>query len=59
MGLPPDFNDGVVISIAPLHTLTPWKEAAKMWDELTQGKYGWAAMSQRLRERGLVKGAGD
>ena len=59
LGLPPDFNDGVIISVAPLHPLVPWKEAAKMWAELATGKYGWATMSQKMRQRRLVKGAGD
>jgi hypothetical protein len=54
--LSPDFNDGVLISIAPLHTLTPWKEAGKMWTELSQGKYPWSSMGQRMRERGLIEG---
>ena len=57
--LTPDFNDGVLIGMAPLHTLVPWKEAEKMWDELVDGKYPWSSMSQRMRERGLVKNLGS
>lgn len=53
--LPPDPNDGVIISIAPLHELTPWKEAGKMWQELRAGKYEWSTMSKRMKARGLVK----
>lgn len=52
--LTPDFNDGAIISIAPLRNLVPWKEAAKMWDELTHGKYAWSTMSQRMHQRGLA-----
>lgn len=53
--LPPDLNDGVVISIAPLWELVPWKEAQKTWEELVDGEYEWSTMSQRMRERGLVR----
>jgi hypothetical protein len=59
IGLPPDFNDGVIISIASLHSLVQWKEAARMWNELTAGKYEWSTMSQRMRQKKLIKGTGD
>jgi len=55
LNLPPDLNDGVVIGIAPLWELTPWKEAQKMWEKLVSGEYAWSTMAQRMRERGLVK----
>lgn len=55
LGLPPDMNDGVIISIAPLHNLVPWKEAERMWVELEQGQVEWSSMSRRMREKGLVK----
>ena len=32
--LEPDLNDGVVLNIAPLWELVPWKEAKKYWEEL-------------------------
>lgn len=53
--LPPDHNDGVIISIAPLWELVPWKDAEKMWQELTAGKYEWSTMAQQMKARGLVK----
>ena len=32
--LDPDLNDGVVLNIAPLRELVPWKEAKSYWDDL-------------------------
>jgi hypothetical protein len=55
LNLPPDLNDGVVISIAPLWEMVPWKEAQRMWEKLVAGEYEWSTMAQRMRERGLVK----
>jgi hypothetical protein len=50
----PDLNDGVVLNIAPLWELVPWKEAKKRWDELLDGKYEWSSIGKQLREKGLV-----
>jgi hypothetical protein len=55
LNLPPDLNDGVVISIAPLWELVPWKEAQRTWEKLVAGEYSWSTMAQRMQEQGLVK----
>jgi hypothetical protein len=51
----PDLNDGVVLTIAPLWELVPWKEAKGYWEELLAGKYEWSSMGKLLRKKGLVK----
>lgn len=51
----PDLNDGVVLNIAPLWELVPWKEAKNQWEELLEGKYEWSSMGKLLRAKGLVK----
>jgi len=53
--LEPDLDDGVVLNIAPLYELVPWKEAKKYWDDMVKGKYEWSSISKQLRERGVVK----
>jgi hypothetical protein len=56
LNLVPDLNDGVVLNIAPLRELVPWKEANSCWDDLMAGKYGWTSIGKPLRERGIVTG---
>jgi hypothetical protein len=53
--LEPDLNDGVVLNIAPLWELVPWKEAKNYWDELLKGEYEWSSIGKQLRQKGLVK----
>ena len=52
--LDPDLNDGVVLNIAPLWELVPWKEAKAYWQELLAGEYEWSTIGKQLREKGLV-----
>jgi hypothetical protein len=51
----PDLDDGVMLNIAPLWELVPWKEAKNYWDELLAGEYEWSSMGKLLRKKGLVK----
>jgi hypothetical protein len=53
--LEPDLNDGVVLNIAPLWELVPWKEAKKHWEELLEGEYEWSSIAKQLKAKGLVK----
>jgi hypothetical protein len=53
--LEPDLNDGIVLNIAPLWELVPWKEAKSYWEELLEGKYDWSSIGKQLRQKGLVK----
>lgn len=53
--LEPDLNDGVVLNIAPLWELVPWKEAKENWEDLVEGKYEWSSIGKQMREKGLVK----
>jgi hypothetical protein len=54
LNLPPDLNDGVVISIAPLWDLVPWKEAEKTWKKLVAEEYAWSTMAKQMREKELT-----
>jgi hypothetical protein len=41
-GWAPNLNDGVILNIAPLYAIVPWKDAAATWDELVGGQYDWS-----------------
>ncbi|MDA8335043.1 MAG: BREX-1 system adenine-specific DNA-methyltransferase PglX [Peptococcaceae bacterium] len=49
--LTPDSDDGVILNMAPLWEVVPWKEPKKYWQELSAGKYRWSAVASQLRER--------
>jgi len=55
LDLEPDLDDGVVLNIAPLYELIPWREAKKYWEDLMKGKYEWSSISKQLRERRIIK----
>lgn len=53
--LEPDLNDGVVLNIAPLWELVPWKEAQAYWEELLTGKYEWSSIGKQLKAKGYIQ----
>jgi hypothetical protein len=55
LGVTVDHDDGVLLSIAPLHNLVPWAPAKAAWNELMAGKYGWSSIGRQLRAKGLVR----
>lgn len=46
-GYDPDSDDGVILNMAPLDELIPWKEPPKYWKELEEGKYDWAHIAMK------------
>ncbi len=55
LNLIPEHDDGVVLTIAPLWEIVPWKEPKNYWDELIDGKYEWSSIGKQLAENGLIK----
>jgi hypothetical protein len=48
VGWTPEIDDGVILNLAPLRELMPsWKEPAKFWQELEDGKYDWSYTAMR------------
>jgi len=55
-GYDPDFDDGVILNMAPLHEVIPWKEPRAYWEDLEKGKFDWAHIAMkywpdRVREK--------
>jgi hypothetical protein len=50
----PDLDDGVVLTMAPLHKLVSWKEPTAYWKELIAGKHEWSSIGKQLGQKGLV-----
>ncbi len=51
----PDLNDGVILNIALLWELVPWKEAKEYWEDLVDGKFEWSSIGKQLVKKGLGK----
>jgi len=49
VGWRPEIDDGVLLNLAPLHTLMPsWAaEPRKAWEALVRGDYDWAHTARR------------
>ena len=45
-GYQTDIDDGVILNMAPLYKVIPWKEPEKYYKELKEGKYQWSSISK-------------
>ncbi|MBP7868696.1 MAG: BREX-1 system adenine-specific DNA-methyltransferase PglX [Firmicutes bacterium] len=50
--LEPDLDDGVVLNMAPLWELVPWKEPGVYWEALRGGEYAWSGIAKQLARKG-------
>lgn len=50
--LDPDLDDGVILNMAPLWELVPWKEPKGHWEKLLRGEYEWSSIAKQLAKRG-------
>lgn len=50
--LEPDLDDGVVLNMAPLGELVPWKEPGVYWEALRRGEYAWSGIAKQLARKG-------
>lgn len=46
----PNIDDGVILNMASLYKLIPWKEPEKYYKELQEGKYEWSQISRIFKE---------
>ena len=46
-GYDPDFDDGVILNMAPLHEVIQLKEPKAYWEDLEKGKYDWAHIAMK------------
>jgi len=49
-GFKPDIDDGVILNMAPLYKLIPWKEPEKYYKDLQMGRYEWANVSKYFKK---------
>ena len=49
-GFKPDIDDGVILNMAPLYKLIPWKEPEKYYKNLQMGQYEWAHVSRYFKK---------
>ena len=49
-GFKPDIDDGVILNMAPLYKLIPWKEPEKYYKNLQMGQHEWAHVSRYFKK---------
>jgi len=49
-GYRPYIDDGVILNMAPLYRLTPWREPEKYFRELQEGRYEWSNISKIVKK---------
>lgn len=49
-GFKPDIDDGVILNMAPLYKLIPWKEPEKYYKNLQMDQYKWAHVSRYFKK---------
>ena len=50
-GFKPDIDDGVILNMAYLYKLIPWKEPEKYYKDLKNGKYKWSHVSYYFNKK--------